>query len=95
MSRRRRKPVPVTTGEPFVALRSVTFLRTIDCAHVPTNPGKHGGRFMLPLDEGLTLYSAGRPQPIRFRYDARGKVELDLGHVHIVDLPACDLVLAQ
>ncbi len=80
-------------GEPFIALVSVTFLRTINAAHVPANPGKHGGRFMLPLDEGLTLYSAGRPQPIRFRYDARGKVELDLGSVCIVDLPACDLVL--
>ena len=82
-------------SEPFIALVSVTFLRTINAAHVPTNPGKHGGRFMLPLDEGLTLYSAGRPQPIRFRYDTRGKVELDLESVRIVDLPACDLVLMR
>ena len=72
---------------------SVTFLRTIDAAHVPTNPGKHGGRFMLPLDEGLTLYSAGRPQPIRYRYDTRGKGELHLAAVRIADRPACDLVL--
>lgn len=95
MSRRRRKFVPVDAGEPFLALQSVTFLRTINAVHVPTNPGKQGGRFMLPLDEGLTLYSAGRPQPIRFRYDPRGKVELDLGHVRVVDLPACDLILVQ
>ena len=82
----------MTEPAPFLPLQSVTFLRTINVLHVPTNTSQQG-KFTCALDEGLTFHSAGRPQPIAFRLDARGKVELDFGSVRMVDLPAVDLDL--
>lgn len=82
----------MTNLAPFLPLRSVTFLRTINVLHVPTNTSQQG-KFTCALDEGLTFHSAGRPQPIGFRRDEQGKVELDFGSVRLVDLPAVDLEL--